>query len=760
MIVESPAKAKTIEKYLDNKFVVKSSFGHIRDLAKNGVTIDNENGTYTPKYVVPKDKAKLVKELKDVAKTSDSIWLATDEDREGEAISWHLCEVLGLNVHDVKRIVFHEITKSAIKKAVEEPRKLDLNLVNAQQARRVLDRLVGFELSPVLWKKVASATTLSAGRVQSVAVKLIVEREKEIKNYDAAYTYKTTALFTDEKGQTFNARLNHEFKTIEEVQSFLEATKTNTYKVEKVEIKPGKKSPSPPFTTSTLQQEASRKLGYSVSKTMMVAQKLYEAGHISYMRTDSVNLSDQAISTAIAQIKDRYGENYAEERRFKTKSAGAQEAHEAIRPTNFATTEVGDKDGERLYQLIWKRAIASQMAQAQVEKTNIHVKIDNNNTYHYLANGEVITFDGFLKVYSVSDDEDTNETKEGLLPKLEKGQSLSASELISTQKFKRPPVRYNEASLVRKMEELGIGRPSTYAPTISTIQKREYVKRDSKEANERIIKVLSIQNNSVQIKDQKERYGAEKNKLFPTEIGQLVTNFLNEHFENIMNYGFTAGIEKEFDEIASGNMKWHQMIDDFYVPFHNTVQEAHDVERVNYTRELGKDPESGNPVFARIGRYGPMIQIGEASEDGPKPKFAKLMPNQNIDTIEIKEALKLFDLPRIVGQFNNEDVKLSIGRYGPYALYKNKFYSLGKGANIFETTLEEAIEIIKAKDEANKPIMVFEKEEIQVLNGRYGPYIKCKGKNTPIPKGTDAKTLNLTKCLEIIDAYQAKKKKK
>ena len=761
MIVESPAKAKTIERFLDDEFIVKSSFGHIRDLAKNGINIDIENGEYTPTYVVPKDKSNLVKELKSLAKKAKSVWLATDEDREGEAISWHLCDVLGLNINDVKRIVFHEITKQAIRKAVDEPRKIDINLVNAQQARRVLDRLVGFELSPILWKKVSSAQTLSAGRVQSVAVKLITDREKEIKAFESSSTFKTkTHLITEDKKSSFKAVLNTDFKTTSEVEEFLDLAIKFEYQVGNVEVNPAQKSPSPPFTTSTLQQEASRKLGFSVSKTMVIAQKLYESGLISYMRTDSVNLSEQALGAAKNEITNTYGKQYSQTRQFKTKSSSAQEAHEAIRPTDFKLHEISnEKDLERLYSLIWKRAITSQMSPAKIEKTNIRINIDGQTNYYYSAKGEVILFDGFLKVYEVSSDDDSKDESE-ILPSLKIGDKLFSDKTISTQKFNRPPARHNEASLVRKMEDLGIGRPSTYAPTISTIQKREYVKKESRGPLERDITVFSLSDANISKTEIIEKYSYEKMKLFPTEIGQLVTGFLNEHFKKIMDYSFTANIEKEFDEIATGQIEWNKMINNFYLPFHSNVEETKTAKRVQYSRELGIDPKSGNKVFAKVGRYGPMIQIGEVVEGGEKPKYAKVLPTQNIDSITLEDSLELFNLPRELGSFNDETIKVSIGKYGPYALYKNKFYSLGKNANIFEVSMDEVIEIIKQKDKASEPIKVFEKEDITVLNGRYGPYIKTNGKNVPIPKKTDVNSLELDGCLQIIEDYKNRKKKK
>ncbi len=750
LIVESPAKAKTIEKILGDDFEVKSCYGHIRDLEKDDMGIDIKHN-YKPRYIVPEDKQKVVKELKQSAKKSGEVWLATDEDREGEAISWHLCEVLGLDPAVTKRIVFHEITKPAIKKAVAQPRLLDMNLVNAQQARRVLDRIVGFELSPVLWRKISMRNSLSAGRVQSVAVRLIAEREREINAFKPVSSFKIEAFFSapDANGKTVNfkaegARQNNS----ENAEKFLQSCAGAVYTVKDVQVKPTKKSPAPPFTTSTLQQEASRKLGYGVSKTMLIAQKLYENGHISYMRTDSVSLSDTAMQDIEGRINSQYGNNYLQHRKYKNKNENAQEAHEAIRPTYMNNTTVNDADTKRLYELIWKRTMASQMADAQLERTIAKINISTNNA-ELTAEGEVLKFDGFLKVYFEGrDDEDENdeETEEGTLPPLQKGAKLSFKEMKAVERFTRAAPRYTEASLVKKLEELGIGRPSTYAPTISTILKRGYVEKRDKEGLKRDFRVLVLKNNQLYKTVENENTGAEKSKLFPTDLGLVVTDFLNQYFDDIMDYGFTAKIESEFDEIANGKEKWTKMVDDFYQPFKidiaNTLETA---QRVKGERELGVDPDSGKKVVARMGRYGPMVQIGDVNEE-EKPRFAKLKSSQSIETITFEDAMELFRLPRHLGLFEGSEVLVSIGRFGPYIAHDKKFYSLNKEQDPYSLSLEEAAPIIeekrKAKDE--RTIKVFEKEKIQVLNGPYGPYIKQSLRNYKLTKEQQDRAASLT----------------
>ena len=769
MIVESPAKAKTIEKFLDNKFIVKSSFGHIRDLGKGDKAIDIDNN-FTPSYIIPDDKAELVKDLKKTAKECDSVWLATDEDREGEAISWHLCEVLDLPVKEVNRIVFHEITKNAIQKAVDNPRRIDLNLVNAQQARRVLDRLVGFELSPILWRKTSVQTRLSAGRVQSVAVKLINQREAEIKAFqpEAFYTVKSNFVGNDgQNNYTISATLNQRLKTAEAVESIFEKFKSANYQIANIDVKPLKRNPSPPFTTSTLQQEASRKLGFSVTKTMLVAQKLYESGKITYMRTDSVNLSELAINSAKKEIVEQYGDVYSNPRKYQTKSDGAQEAHEAIRPTYFTQHEVeGDRDEVRLYELIWKRAIASQMSQAELEKTTMDIAISNDD-HLFKATGEVLKFDGFLKVYMESTDEEEDKDESGLLPPLSVGQVLSLKEAESQEKFTRPSARYNEAALVKKMEELGIGRPSTYAPTITTIQKRGYIVKENRDGIEKEHTLIRLENNSISVSKTIEKHGFEKNKLFPTDIAVMVTEFLDEHFENVMDYNFTAKIEKEFDDIASGLLEWTKMIESFYKPFHKEVEETSSdtTTRITMERELGKDPKTGRTVLCRMGKFGPMVQIGtqEELEEEEKPKYGKLLPNQSLQDITLEEALELFKIPRVIGEYEGEEVKVSIGRFGPYVQHMKKFYGLPKDTNIFEVKLEEATDLIdtKRKEDANKIIKTFEeRDDVQLLNGKYGPYIKIGRKNVGVPKDKDPESLTLEEVLEIFNNHTPKKRGK
>lgn len=740
VIVESPAKAKTIEKILGSDFEVKSCFGHIRDLEKDDMGIDINNN-FKPKYAVPEDKEKIVKELKKLAKDTDEVWLATDEDREGEAISWHLCEVLGLDPQTTKRIVFHEITKPAIERAVQQPRLLDMNLVNAQQARRILDRIVGFELSPVLWRKMSMRNSLSAGRVQSVAVRLIVEREREINTFNSVSSFRVEAFFTakDNQGKSlsFKAEGPSRFKTAEDAEKFLQQCIGATYTVKDIQVKPAKKSPAAPFTTSTLQQEASRKLGYSVSKTMLLAQKLYESGKITYMRTDSVNLSDTALTDIKQAIEKSYGQRYHQHRKFKNKNESAQEAHEAIRPTYMDNATIDDSDTRRLYELIWKRTIASQMADAELEKTIAKIDISTNHE-ELTASGEVLKFDGFLKIYMEGrDDEDSDEEdQEGVLPPLAVKQVVDLKEMKATERFTRPAPRYTEASLVKKLEELGIGRPSTYAPTITTIQKRSYVEKRDKEGIKREFRIMTLKADNITKTADTENTGAEKSKLFPTDLGMIVTDFLNQYFDSVMDYGFTAKIEEEFDEIANGKKVWNKMLNEFYEPFHqdvaNTLEKA---ERVKGERLLGEDPESGKPVVARMGRYGPMIQIGKA-EDEEKPRFAKLKATQSIETISMADAMELFRLPRNLGMFEGQEVTVNIGRFGPYAQHDKKFYSLKKEMDPYTVELEEIgpliVEKRTAKDE--RTIKVFEKEKIQILKGPYGPYIKQGLKNYKIPK--------------------------
>jgi DNA topoisomerase-1 len=741
VIVESPAKAKTIEKILGKDFEVKSCFGHIRDLEKDDMGINIENN-FQPKYVIPDDKEKVVKELKKLAKETGEVWLATDEDREGEAISWHLCEVLKLDPKTTKRIVFHEITKPAIESAVQNPRTLDMDRVHAQQARRILDRIVGFEISPVLWRKMSMRNSLSAGRVQSVAVRLIVEREREINAFNSVSTFKVEAYFTGKdingKNISFKADGPGKFKTAEDAEKFLEQCVGAAYTVKDIQVKPGKKSPAAPFTTSTLQQEASRKLGYSVSKTMLLAQKLYESGNITYMRTDSVNLSDTAITDIEKTIRGNFGDKYHQHRKFKNKNESAQEAHEAIRPTYMENTTVNDSDTRKLYELIWKRTIASQMADAELEKTIAKIDISTNHE-ELTASGEVLKFDGFLKVYMESHDdeeEQEDETQEGSLPPLAVKQSLDLKEMKATERFSRPAPRYTEASLVKKLEELGIGRPSTYAPTITTIQKRNYVEKRDKEGVKREYRILVLKADQISKQTESENTGAEKSKLFPTDLGMIVTDFLNQYFNNVMDYGFTAKIEEEFDEIASGKKVWNKMLKEFYSPFHKDVENTlENAERVKGERPLGTDAATGKPIVARMGRYGPMIQIGSV-DDEEKPRFAKLKPTQSIETISLDEAMELFKLPRNLGLFEGTDVIVNIGRFGPYAQHDKKFYSLKKEMDPYTVELDEVGPLIAekrtAKDE--RTIKIFEKEKIQILKGPYGPYIKQGLKNYKIPK--------------------------
>jgi DNA topoisomerase I len=750
LIVESPAKAKTIEKILGEDFEVKSCYGHIRDLEKGDMGIDIKNN-YKPRYIVPEDKEKVVKELKASAKKSGEVWLATDEDREGEAISWHLCEVLGLDPATTKRIVFHEITKPAIQSAVTKPRTVDMNLVNAQQARRILDRIVGFELSPVLWRKMSMKNNLSAGRVQSVAVRIIAEREREINAFTPVSSFKIEAHFTakDVSGKTvtFSAEGKKQ-AAAENAEKFLQSCIGADYAVTDIQVKPGKKTPPAPFTTSTLQQEASRKLGYSVSRTMIVAQKLYESGKITYMRTDSVSLSDLAMDAASQQIRSQYGDKYHQARKFKNKNESAQEAHEAIRPTYMDAMTVEDSDGRRLYELIWKRTMASQMADAELEKTNVKIQVSTNKE-ELTASGEVLKFDGFLKVYMEDRDEDDDqedEGQEGMLPPLAVKQQLPLKEMRAIERFTRALPRYTEASLVKKLEELGIGRPSTYAPTISTILKRGYVEKRDKEGTKRDFRILALRNDRIEKLTEQENTGAEKSKLFPTDLGLVVTDFLKQHFDDIMDYHFTARIEEEFDEVAQGKMVWSKMIDDFYNPFKkdvdNTIENA---ERIKGERELGIDPPSGKKVVARMGRYGPMVQIGDVNDE-EKPRFAKLKNTQSIETISFDEAMELFRLPRILGSFEDKDVTVNIGRFGPYIAHDGKFYSLGKEYDPYTISFDAATPMVVEKREAKeqRTIKIFEKEKIQLLRGPYGPYIKQGLRNYKLPKEKQEAAADLT----------------
>ena len=764
VIVESPAKAKTIERFLGNTYKVKSSFGHIRDLAKKNLGINIDEG-FTPQYIVPADKKKVVKELKELAKTSNMVWLATDEDREGEAIAWHLYEELGLEKEKTRRIVFHEITKEAILSALDNPRFIDTNLVNAQQARRVLDRLVGFELSPLLWKKIKPS--LSAGRVQSVAVKMIVEKEREIQKFNPKKYFRVSGIFSVPNGfggvAKIKAELSKRFDTTGQAREFLSKCQNSTFMVENVEKKPVKKSPSPPFTTSTLQQEASRKLGFSVNQTMSVAQRLYESGKITYMRTDSVNLSKLAIGTTAGKIRESYGEEYLKSRNFTTKVKGAQEAHEAIRPTYIDRALVeGNRAEQRLYELIWKRTIASQMSEAQLEKTIINIRV-SGATDHFIATGEVLKFDGFLKVYMESTDDEQEEEAKGLLPAVKVNDPLSREEIEATEKSTMQPARYTEASLVKKMEELGIGRPSTYAPTISTIQQREYVVKEDRKGSLRDMAQLILKGDRISEKTGQEKFGYEKNKLFPTDIGSIVNDFLEQYFQNIMNFNFTATVEKEFDEIAVGKLNWPSMIRRFYNPFHSKVDSATQTsERSKGEKVLGEDPESGKPVSVKIGRFGPIAQIGEASDE-EKPRFASLLKGQSLESITLEEALALFRLPRNIGQFEEEELVIGVGKYGPYVRHKSKFFSLSKTDDPYTIQTDRAIEIIQEKrtQEENRNIKQFDEEpDLQILNGRYGPYIAFKKKNYRIPKSSKPEELTLEECREIIEKTDARTTKK
>lgn len=760
VIVESPAKAKTIEGYLGKDFVVKSSFGHVRDLAKKGLAIDVENN-FEPRYEISVDKKQVVSELKKLAKEAETIWLATDEDREGEAISWHLYETLGLDKKDTKRITFNEITKSAILKAIESPREINRELVDAQQARRVLDRLVGFELSPVLWRKVRPS--LSAGRVQSVAVRLIVEREREITKFEATHFYRVSGKFRSENG-LLKADLAKQLESESEVNLLLESCKGASFSVSDVTKKPATKKPAAPFTTSTLQQEASLKLGFSVSRTMSVAQRLYEAGRITYMRTDSVNLSDTAVNAAKAEIISAYGADFSNPKKYTNKNSGAQEAHEAIRPTDFSTHSIdGETDEERLYDLIWKRAISSQMSDAQLERTTIVINAPGVQEI-FRAKGEVITFEGFLKVYLESNLEEEDEDQEvsGLLPAVNTGDALETNEITAIQRFTRPPSRYVEASLVKELEKLGIGRPSTYAPTISTIQKRGYVDKTLKDGYERGFSKWTLVGGDILREELTETTGREKGKLAPTDIGIVVTDFLIDHFGRIMDYNFTAKVEQEFDDIAKGMVDWTKMLESFYGPFHNNVEDTlENSERATGERELGVHPESGRKVIARIGRFGPMVQVGDEREDGEKPEFASLKANQSINSISLEDALELFKLPRILGEYEEQSVRANIGRYGPYVQLGKLFVSLPKEDDPMTVNLDRAIELIKVKqeEEKNKIIKLFpENEDVQLLNGRYGAYLKIGRSNFRLPKDKDPKELSLEECLEIAENQPKKKR--
>jgi DNA topoisomerase-1 len=760
VIVESPAKAKTIEKFLGKDYRVVSSFGHIRDLAKKNLGIDIRND-FTPDYEVPKEKAKTVSELKKAAADAKNIWIASDEDREGEAIAWHLAAVLKLDLATTKRIVFHEITKDAISNAIETPRMIDMNLVNSQQARRILDRLVGFEISPVLWKKVQPS--LSAGRVQSVAVRLLVEREREIFAFQSESAFRVTSVFRieDQKKESaiIRAEASKRFPDEKEAENFLGLCSKAGYTVSNVSIKPGTRSPAPPFTTSTLQQEAYRKLGFSVAQTMAVAQKLYEAGKITYMRTDSVNLSKLALAKSREVIVSGFGDNYSKTRQFKTKSKGAQEAHEAIRPAYLENSSVpGSQNEKKLYELIWKRTIASQMADAIVEKTTISIDM-NNSPIAFTATGEVIKFDGFLRVYTESSDQENGDEERYVIPPVKKGMPLYYNTVTAAQKFTTPPPRYTEASLVKKLEELGIGRPSTYAPTISTIQNRGYVSREDRPGENRNIKILNLEKGAITSSVKTEVAGKEKSKLFPQDIGMIVNDFLLENFSEIVDYHFTAEVEAQFDEIAEGKLKWTSMLNKFYVPFHKTVENTLEKkDRKTGVRTLGNHPETGEPVTVRMGRFGPVAQIG-ITEEGKKPRFASLAKNQLLETITIEEALNLFRLPRSLGMHEGEEMIAGIGKFGPYIRYQGKFYSLKKGVDDpYSVDIERALELISEKNESEKKKVIRDFGDMMLLNGRYGPYLTKDKQNYRLPKGADAEKLTREECLTIIEKSDKTKK--
>ena len=765
VIVESPAKAKTIEKFLGKDFKVMSSYGHIRDLKKRELSIDDR--TLEPEYEIPEEKAKLVADLRSKADKAEKVWLASDEDREGEAISWHLCEVLGLDKQKTNRIVFHEITKPAILEAIEHPRHLNMNLVNAQQARRVLDRIVGFKLSPVLWRKVKPA--LSAGRVQSVAVRLIVEREREIQNFQSEVYYSVSGIFAitnaDGSASEVKAQLASRFKTESEVMAFLEKCKDATFTVESISKKPMKRTPAPPFTTSTLQQEAARKLGFSVSQTMMVAQRLYESGRITYMRTDSVNLSKLCLSASKNEIVNLYGDKYSKTRQYHTSAKGAQEAHEAIRPTYMDQVEIdGTAQEKRLYELIWKRTIASQMADAEIEKTTVNIQISNTNEM-FVAQGEVVKFDGFIKVYRESSDDDEQQDEFGhILPPMKKDQELTRREILATERFSAGPQRYTEASLVKKMEELGIGRPSTYAPTISTIQQRDYVQRGDKKGEERSYTLLQLKGKQVTQKTRKEIVGSEKGKLLPTDIGMVVNDFLMEHFKDIMDYNFTAKVEQDFDKIAEGGEMWTDMMKQFYNSFEPVVEETMNSRQQHKAGErlLGNDPKTGRPVFVKIGRFGPVVQIGSA-DDREKPLFAQLPKEQSMETITIAEAMELFKLPREIGEYEGKPVTIGAGRFGPYVLHDRQYTSIPKGTDPMGITLDDAILLIQEKrqQDSKKHMKFFlEDPKLEILNGRYGPYLTYDGKNYRLPKSLHEKVTELTydECMKIIQSTPTNRK--
>ncbi len=752
VIVESPAKAKTIEKFLGKDYTVASSFGHIADLPAKELGVNVDEG-FKPKYIVSKDKKDVVKKLKNLSKKADLVWLASDEDREGEAIAWHLAEELKLDKTRTRRIVFHEITKKAILKAIENPRSIDYNLVNAQQARRVLDRLVGYELSPVLWRKVKGG--LSAGRVQSVSVRLIVEREREILNFKPVASYRIDAEFANNKGKSFKAKLSKNFTTKTEAETFLNKNLGAGFNVADLTTKPAKKSPAPPFTTSTLQQEASRKLYFSVSKTMTMAQRLYEAGLITYMRTDSVNLSAEAQDGAKAEIVSAYGDEYSHPKQYKGKAKGAQEAHEAIRPTDFSRHTVPvDYDQQRLYELIWKRAIASQMSDAKLERTNVKIG-SNSHKEQFVANGEVIKFEGFLKVYlEGSDDED--EEQSGILPAMKIGENLFNNYITATERFTRPPSRYSEAALVKKLEELGIGRPSTYAPTISTIQNRNYVEKGAKEGEERDYIQITLAGDAIKEKKLTEKVGSDKGKLIPTDVGMVVNDFLVNHFSTIMDYNFTAKVEQDFDEIAEGQEDWTQVMKEFYEEFHPKVEDvAQNAEREVGERILGEDPESGKPVSVRLGKFGPMVQIG-TSEDEDKPRFASLAPGQTLGSITFEEAMDLFQLPKELGDYKGETVTVNNGRFGPYVKFGAKFVSLDKGEDPLSTSLDRAIELIDAKEKADAPIYTYENLPVQKGTGRFGPFIKWNGMFINVNKKYDFDNLSDEDIVQLIEEKKQK----
>ena len=757
VIVESPAKAKTIERFLGKDFKVESSFGHIADLPTKELGVDVENN-FQPKYIVDKEKKVLVKKLKELAGRADTIWLASDEDREGEAISWHLMETLDLDRDKTRRIVFNSITKKAIQKAIENPREINYNLVNAQQARRVLDRLVGYELSPVLWKKIKPG--LSAGRVQSVAVRLIVEREREIEAFKPEASFRVVAEFATEKGNNFKARLQKSFESSVQARDFLEKNIGAQYKVSELDKKPAKKSPAPPFTTSTLQQEASRKLFFSVSRTMQVAQRLYEAGLITYMRTDSVNLSGEAIQAAQSVIRDNYGEKYSKVRNYKGKTKGAQEAHEAIRPTDMNLQSPSlEADQAKLYDLIWKRAVASQMSDAELERTNVKIS-SNSHQELFAAQGEVIVFDGFLKLYLEGKDEEDLEEQQGVLPVLSVGENLLNNFITATQRFTRAPYRYTEATLVKKLEELGIGRPSTYAPTISTIQNRGYVEKGTVEGTERSYQQFRLEGSAIDESSHTELVGSDKGKLVPSDIGMIVNDFLVSHFANILDYNFTAQVEKDFDEIATGDEDWQKVMKEFYKDFHpNVIDVEENAERASGERVLGKDPKTGRQVAVRLGKFGPMVQIGTVDEE-EKPLFASLLPDQSLSTISFEEAMELFELPRKLGVYKGEEIEANVGRYGPYVRFGKKFVALDKGESAFEVDLERAIELIIAKETAEAPIATYDGKDVSKGKGRFGPFIKWDGMFINVSKKYDFDNLSQSDIGELIEAKLKKEAEK